>query len=279
MLTLRDLTKRFGAVQAVDGLSLEVRRGEVLGLLGPNGAGKSTTLAMAIGLVEPDAGTISYEGLGSPRSAAVRARIGYAPQSLALYEELTGAENLRFFARLQGVRPIRERVDAALERVQLTARAGDRVKTYSGGMQRRLNLAVALLNDPEFLLLDEPTAGVDPQSRNNILELVRSLADEGRTVVYTTHYMEEAARLCHRIAVMDHGRILDLGPLGELIARHGGATALTVERGDDAERRLVDDPVRELARLISDGDVTGVRIEPPDLETVFLSLTGRSLRD
>ncbi len=279
MLRLDSLAKRFGNVQAVSGLSLSVRRGEVLGLLGPNGAGKSTTLSMAIGLIAPDAGTVEYEGLGSPRSASVRARIGYAPQSLALYDELTGAENLRFFARLQGIRRIRERVDAALERVQLSARAGDRVRTYSGGMQRRLNLAVALLNDPEFLLLDEPTAGVDPQSRNNILELVRSLADEGRTVVYTTHYMEEAARLCHRIAVMDHGRILDVGPLGDLLARHGGATSLVVERGEATERKLVADPVRELGELLAAGGVTGVRVEPPDLETVFLSLTGRSLRD
>lgn len=279
MLRLDSLAKRFGAVQAVSGLSLSVRRGEVLGLLGPNGAGKSTTLSMAIGLLAPDAGTVEYEGLGSPRSASVRARIGYAPQSLALYDELTGAENLRFFARLQGIRRIRDRVDAALERVQLAARAGDRVRTYSGGMQRRLNLAVALLNDPEFLLLDEPTAGVDPQSRNNILELVRSLADEGRTIVYTTHYMEEAARLCHRIAVMDHGRILDVGPLGDLLARHGGATSLVVERGEAIERKLVADPVRELGELLSAGGVTGVRVEPPDLETVFLSLTGRSLRD
>lgn len=279
MLRLDSLAKRFGNVQAVSGLSLSVRRGEVLGLLGPNGAGKSTTLSMAIGLIAPDAGTVEYEGLGSPRSTSVRARIGYAPQSLALYDELTGAENLRFFARLQGIRRIRERVDAALERVQLSARAGDRVRTYSGGMQRRLNLAVALLNDPEFLLLDEPTAGVDPQSRNNILELVRSLADEGRTVVYTTHYMEEAARLCHRIAVMDHGRILDVGPLGDLLARHGGATSLVVERGEATERKLVADPVRELGELLAAGGVTGVRVEPPDLETVFLSLTGRSLRD
>jgi len=279
VLRLDSLAKRFGAVQAVSGLSLSVRRGEVLGLLGPNGAGKSTTLSMAIGLLAPDAGTVEYEGLGSPRSASVRARIGYAPQSLALYDELTGAENLRFFARLQGIRRIRDRVDAALERVQLAARAGDRVRTYSGGMQRRLNLAVALLNDPEFLLLDEPTAGVDPQSRNNILELVRSLADEGRTIVYTTHYMEEAARLCHRIAVMDHGRILDVGPLGDLLARHGGATSLVVERGEATERKLVADPVRELGELLSAGGVTGVRVEPPDLETVFLSLTGRSLRD
>jgi ABC-2 type transport system ATP-binding protein len=279
VLRLDSLAKRFGNVQAVSGLSLSVRRGEVLGLLGPNGAGKSTTLSMAIGLIAPDAGTVEYEGLGSPRSASVRARIGYAPQSLALYDELTGAENLRFFARLQGIRRIRERVDAALERVQLSARAGDRVRTYSGGMQRRLNLAVALLNDPEFLLLDEPTAGVDPQSRNNILELVRSLADEGRTVVYTTHYMEEAARLCHRIAVMDHGRILDVGPLGDLLARHGGATSLVVERGEATERKLVADPVRELGELLAAGGVTGVRVEPPDLETVFLSLTGRSLRD
>lgn len=279
MLRLDSLAKRFGSVQAVSGLSLSVRRGEVLGLLGPNGAGKSTTLSMAIGLLAPDAGTVEYEGLGSPRSASVRARIGYAPQSLALYDELTGAENLRFFARLQGIRRIRERVDAALERVQLSARAGDRVRTYSGGMQRRLNLAVAMLNDPEFLLLDEPTAGVDPQSRNNILELVRSLADEGRTVVYTTHYMEEAARLCHRIAVMDHGRILDVGPLSDLLARHGGATSVVVERGEAIERKLVADPVRELGELLAAGGVTGVRVEPPDLETVFLSLTGRSLRD
>ena len=279
MLTLHAIRKQFGPTVAVDGLSLEVGAGEVFGLLGPNGAGKSTTIAIATGLLAPDSGGVDILGLGSPTARAVRAHLGLAPQEITLYGELTARENLMFFARLYRVRDARRRVDELLARVELDGRANDRVAAFSGGMKRRLNLAAALVHDPKVVLLDEPTAGVDPQSRARILELVRELAREGRTIVYTTHYMEEAARICDRVCIVDHGRMLDLGTVSGLIARHGGQTAVTVERDGSEERVLTTDPVGEVSRQLATGGVTGVRVERPDLETVFLSLTGRSLRE
>lgn len=288
MLALRDIRRRFGQTIAVDGLTLEVRAGEVFGLLGPNGAGKSTTIAIATGLLLPDSGSVDLLGMGSPADPKVRMHLGLAPQEITLYAELTARENLRFFADLYGVANARARVDELLALVELDARAHDRVSTFSGGMKRRLNLAAALVHDPKLVLLDEPTAGVDPQSRNRILELVRRLAGEGKTVVYTTHYMEEAAKICDRVGIVDHGRLLDAGTVAELVARHGGQSAVTVERDGVEQRILTADPVAEVARqfTLADGGanatvgpVTGVRIERPDLETVFLALTGRSLRE
>ena len=286
MLRLRNLHKSFGPAAkrlvAVDGLSLEVARGEVFGLLGPNGAGKSTTIGMAVGLITPDEGSVEIEGAGAPTLAAARMHRGVAPQDLALYDELTGEENLRFFGKLYeltGTR-LRERVDAVLELVGLSPRRGDRVKAYSGGMKRRLNLAAALLHDPPLLLLDEPTAGVDPQSRNNLLEVVRELARRGRTIIYTTHYMEEASKLCDRVGIIDRGRLLALGTVAELTQKHGGKSVVTLHKGDDTHERIeTDDPVREIQRVLSNGHVQNVRIDRPDLESVFLGLTGRSLRD
>jgi ABC-2 type transport system ATP-binding protein len=290
VLALRDIRRRFGSTIAVDGLSLEVRTGEVFGLLGPNGAGKSTTIAIATGLLAPDAGSVDLLGLGSPSNPKVRMHLGLAPQEITLYAELTARENLRFFADLYGVTNARVRVDELLALVELDARANDRVATFSGGMKRRLNLAAALVHDPKLVLLDEPTAGVDPQSRNRILELVRRLAGEGKTVLYTTHYMEEAAKICDRVGIVDHGRMLDVGTVAELVARHGGQSAVTIERDGAEERILTADPVAEVARQFARAnsdrergevsrEVTGLRIERPDLETVFLSLTGRSLRE
>ena len=290
MLALRDIRRRFGSTIAVDGLSLEVRTGEVFGLLGPNGAGKSTTIAIATGLLAPDAGSVDLLGLGSPSNPKVRMHLGLAPQEITLYAELTARENLRFFADLYGVANARVRVDELLALVELDARANDRVATFSGGMKRRLNLAAALVHDPKLVLLDEPTAGVDPQSRNRILELVRRLAGEGKTVLYTTHYMEEAAKICDRVGIVDHGRMLDVGTVAELVARHGGQSAVTIERDGAEERIFTADPVAEVARQFARAnsdrergevgrEVTGLRIERPDLETVFLSLTGRSLRE
>jgi ABC-2 type transport system ATP-binding protein len=286
MLRLSNLRKSFGPaskrVVAVDGLSLDVARGEVFGLLGPNGAGKSTTIGMAVGLITPDEGTVQIEGAGAPTLPAARMHLGVAPQEIALYDELTGEENLRFFGKLHelsGAR-LRDRVDAVLELVGLSPRRGDRVKGYSGGMKRRLNLAAALLHDPPLLLLDEPTAGVDPQSRNNLLEVVRELARQGRTIIYTTHYMEEASKLCDRVGIMDRGRLLALGTVAELTQQHGGKSVVTIHKGDDTHERIeTDDPVREIQRVLSNGHVQNVRIDRPDLESVFLGLTGRSLRD
>jgi len=282
MLTLSNLTKSYGPLRAVDGLSLEVFPGEVFGLLGPNGAGKSTTIGMAVGLIRPDAGTVTVAGAGSPADPHVRARIGVAPQELALYDNLTGEENLRFFAGLYGLGGrTAGRVDAALDLVGLAPRRKDRVKTYSGGMKRRLNLAAAVVHDPPLLLLDEATAGVDPQSRNNILEVVRGLAEQGRTIIYTTHYMEEASRLCDRVGIIEKGRLLALGTPAELIRAHGGRSVVRVVGADGSERRIEsDDPLRDVARVIhADAAVSNVSIDQPDLESVFLNLTGRSLRD
>ena len=280
VLRLEGLRKRFGGVVAVDGLSLAVGRGEVLGFLGPNGAGKTTTLGMIVGAIEPDEGRVEIDGV-SPRAAGTRLRVGIAPQSIALYEDLTARENLLFFARLYGLSlgTARERADALLRRVELHARADDRGGGFSGGLQRRLNLAAPLVHDPQRVLLDEPTAGVDPQSRNQILELVRGLAAEGKTLLYSTHYMEEAQRLCSRVAIVDHGRLLLIDTVEALLARHGGRSVVHARRGDEEVRVETDDPVREVAAQLAAGGVTSLRIDRPDLESVFLTLTGRSLRD
>jgi ABC-2 type transport system ATP-binding protein len=285
MLTLTNLRKHFGPasrrVVAVDGVSLTVRKGEVFGLLGPNGAGKSTTIGMATGLISPDEGTVNIEGAGAPTTSTARLHLGVAPQELALYEQLTGEENLRFFGKLYELSgdALSKRLDTVLELVGLSPRRQDRVVTYSGGMKRRLNLAVALIHDPPLLLLDEPTAGVDPHSRNNLIDVVRKLASEGRTIIYTTHYMEEASKLCDRIAIMDKGKVLAQGTLSELTAAHGGHTVVTVSHGDSQERIETADPLKEIARVMAAGTATNVRIDAPDLESVFLALTGRSMRD
>lgn len=281
MLKLTSLRKTFGSIVAVDDLTLEIRRGEVLGLLGPNGAGKTTTVNMAIGLLPPDSGTVELDGQGSPQQAAVRRRIGVAPQEMAIYAELTGEENVRFFGRLQGLtgRELRQRAATALEFVGLTDRRRDQARTYSGGMQRRLNLAVAIVHDPDLLLLDEPTVGVDPQSRNAIFERIAALQERGRTIVYTTHYMEEAQRLCDRMCIIDHGRVLALDMVDALIAAHGGKSVVRAETPAGETRIETDDPVAELRRLQDAGTLEHFRVDRPDLEQVFLNLTGRHLRD
>jgi ABC-2 type transport system ATP-binding protein len=241
VLSVRNLRKSYGDRVAVEDLSFEVARGETFGFLGPNGAGKSTTIACMAGLLAPDSGEISLDG-GSPTDPEVRRSLGLAPQSLALYPELTADENLRFFGRLYGLAGagLARRIDWALELAGLADRRADRVGTYSGGMQRRLNLACALVHEPKMLLLDEPTAGVDPQSRNHVFTVIERLKAEGLTVVYTTHYMEEVERLCDRIAIIDHGRLLACDTLANLLARNPKAG---------------------------------------HLEAIFLDLTGRSLRD
>ena len=281
MLTLNNIRKAFGELVAVDDLSLEIARGEVFGLLGPNGAGKTTTVNMTVGLLAPDSGTVVVGGGGSPTSPAVRAKIGVAPQALALYEELTGEENVVFFAKLQGLsgRRLTERVRWALDFVGLWDRRRDYLRTYSGGMKRRLNLAVAVVHNPQLLLLDEPTVGVDPQSRNAIFENILALKEEGHTVVYTTHYMEEAQRLCQRVGVVDHGKLLALDTVDNLISNHGGESVLTVEREDGETTVETEDPLAELNRLQAQGPLLRFRVDRPNLERVFLNLTGRNLRD
>jgi ABC-2 type transport system ATP-binding protein len=247
---IEELRKSFGPVEAVCGISLEIPEGQTFGLLGPNGAGKTTTLSMLSTLLEPTSGDARIFGerlRGDVRS--VRRLVGLAPQEISLYPDLSAEENVRFFARLYGMRGSRlgERIDAVLELVGLDRWRRDRVRTFSGGMKRRLNLACGLVHEPRLLLLDEATAGVDPQSREHLLAAVERIAAGGATVLYTTHYMEEAERLCDRIAIMDEGRVIASGTLAELFALAEPAPAL------DAPR--------------------------PNLEGVFMRLTGRGLRD
>ena len=281
MLNLRDVRKSFGTIVAVDGLSLSVRKGEVLGLLGPNGAGKSTSVSLAVGLLVPESGTVTIEGHGNPAAPEVRQAIGVAPQALAVYDLLTGEENLRFFGEVYGLAGARldERVKWCLDFVGLADRKGDRAGGYSGGMKRRLNLAAAVLHEPELLLLDEPTVGVDPQSRIRIFESIEALHRDGRTIIYTTHYMEEAERLCDRIAIVDAGKLLALGTLAELIAAHGGPPTLVVTTNGSAQRLQTPDPLTTLNAIAASSRIDAFQMERPTLEQVFLRLTGRSLRD
>jgi ABC-2 type transport system ATP-binding protein len=296
MIEVRELRKTFGATPAVAGVSFDIRDGETFGLLGPNGAGKSTTIGMLIGAIKPDAGSVVMGGTAEPSQAAARMAIGVAPQSLSLYEELSAFENLRFFARLYRLSgaTLKERIDWALDFAGLADRQKDRVKTFSGGMKRRLNLAVALVHNPQVIFLDEPTAGVDPQSRNHIFEQIEQLRADGRTVVYTTHYMEEAQRLCDRVAIMDRGQILDLDSVAALVDRYGGRSVVKAQlRQLPADESILpspldglslrfesERPLEEVARLSSAGVAfQTLEVTRPDLETVFLTLTGRSLRD
>lgn len=272
--------KRYGSRVALDNLNLDVRRGEVFGLLGPNGAGKSTAMHIAVGLLSADTGSVRVLG-GDPRKAELRRRFGIAPQKLSLYEDLSGRENLVFFAHgfgLKGAR-LRERVDTALRFVALEDRQHDRVAGYSGGMQRRLNIAAAIVHEPELVLLDEPTVGVDPQSRNAIFDNVLALRAAGHTVVYTTHYMEEAERLCDRIAIVDQGRVLAMDSLEGLVRHHGGDAQLSIERGGRIEYLHGGDPVQLLGEALKQGPVDTFQLRRPSLEQVFLKLTGRQLRD
>jgi ABC-2 type transport system ATP-binding protein len=281
MLTLTHATKRYGKTLAVDDLTLEVRPGEIFGLLGPNGAGKSTTVHLAVGLLTPDAGAVAIGALGSPARPGTRKRVGVAPQALSLYDMLTGEENLTFFGRMYGLwgAPLAARVAWALDFVGLTDRRHDRAGVYSGGMKRRLNLAAAILHDPDLLLLDEPTVGVDPQSRNSLFENILALKRAGKTIVYTTHYMEEAARLCDRVAIVDRGKLLAQDTVPGLLAAHGARPVLVIESADGERRLATDDPLAALNRAAARGVVTGFRVEHATLEQVFLQLTGRTLRD
>ena len=281
MLKFQNANKSFGRIEAVRDLCLEVNPGEVFGLLGPNGAGKSTTINMATGLIPPDSGSVTIEG-ESPSNPGVRQRLGIATQALSIYEDLSARENLMFFGALYNLsrERLNDRVEAVLEFAGLTDRARDRVSHYSGGMKRRLNLAAALVHDPRLLLLDEPTVGVDPQSRNAIFECIKALSGEGHTIIYTTHYIEEAARLCDRVAIMDHGRLLALDSVPGLIAAHGGKSKIRVVYKDGREECILTaNPAGDLAEIQNSGEVLKFSVDGPDLEQVFLNLTGRELRD
>ena len=300
-LSLRGLGKDYGERTAVEAIDLDVLRGECLGLLGPNGAGKTTTISMACGVITPTRGSVAIAGIELARDPyAAKAKLGLVPQELAIYEELSGLENLRYFGALYGLAgtKLAARIDWALGVVGLRDRASEQVKRYSGGMKRRLNLAAGLLHEPELLVLDEPTVGVDPQSRNHIFETVRALRAKGMTVIYTSHYMEEVEALCDRVAIMDAGAIAATGTIAELIARHAGkgvelalsgdvdAAAAAAERHGSVERagnvlRVV--PAGKLAPLVEavEAVATVARIQSREatLETAFLALTGKTLRD
>ncbi len=309
VLEVRDLRKTFGELTAVDGISFAVREGEIFGFLGPNGAGKTTSISMICGLLTPTGGEVLVDGLPlRGRLREVKRRLGVVPQEVAIYEELTARENLEFWGGVYGLRgaPLKQRIGTVLAQVGLDERAREPVRRFSGGMKRRLNLAMGLIHDPRLVLLDEPTVGIDPQARHNILEVVREIAASGRTVLYTTHYLEEAEALCDRLAIIDHGRILAQGSVAELKAQLGEGSLLTVQGGFTAaqlQETVAAQPGlslleaaegRALLLVARDGPGVGhalealyrgrlavedVTIKEPNLEDLFLRLTGRELRD
>jgi ABC-2 type transport system ATP-binding protein len=296
MIRAEDLHKRFGELTAVDGLSFAVEKGETFGLLGPNGAGKTTTINMLVGALRPDGGKVIIDGIEDPTHPRARRQIGVAPQSIALYENLSAEENVAFFGSLYGLTGsgLAKRVAWALEFTGLEKRRKDRMKTFSGGMKRRLNMASAIVHKPHVLFLDEPTVGVDPQSRNYIFDNIEALRTDGTTILYTTHYMEEAERLCDRVAIVDQGKMLALDTVDGLIDAHGGQSVVLAtmdKEPDDPDQLhgeldgrslkiLTDHPLEEVAKLTDAGlHLTTLRVDRPDLEAVFLNLTGRSLRD
>ena len=305
MLILDHVTKRYGATTALNDISLSVAPGECFGLLGPNGAGKSTLMALAAGLRAPDEGRILLNGQSiSVAHPSTRGALGLVPQSIALYEDLSAEQNLRIFGELYGLRgrELQERIQEALEAVQLVDRRHDQVKVFSGGMQRRLNLVAAILHRPKLLLCDEPTVGVDPQSRNAIFDFLEARVRDGLTVIYSTHYMEEATRLCSRIGIIDHGKIHALGTLDELLAQlpfndeisfpaspaTAGLAARLVGHGeiipDEGAYRFHPAPGFKTSTFYAWSEEFGLSsrlfvIERPSLEAVFLHLTGRTLRE
>lgn len=307
MIRAEALHKKFGDKTAVDGISFAVEGGEIYGLLGPNGAGKTTTLSMLSGLLAPDSGRITFDGVDLARDPiGFKRRLGVVPQEIAVYEELSGLENVRFWGSLYGLsgKALGAAAERVLGQVELTGRARDAVKTYSGGMKRRLNLALGLVHAPRAVLLDEVTVGIDPQARASILDVVRAVADAGTAVIYTTHYLEEAERLCDRIAIVDHGRILAEGTLDELKARLGEEEVVTLTGRFEADAartalgglagvRVISAEPGRVAFTAGAGGAAGllgeiyrhglaidrVAIEPPSLNALFLRLTGRELRD
>jgi ABC-2 type transport system ATP-binding protein len=296
VIVVDDLRKSYGALRAVDGVTFSVRPGELFGILGPNGAGKTTTLEIIEGLRAPDAGDVSLLGHRPwPRNSQLLPRIGVQLQASAFFDRLTAREQIHTFASLYGV-PAGP-ADVWLERVGLSEKADTRTEKLSGGQLQRLSIACALVHDPEIVFLDEPTAALDPQARRNLWDLLRGLNDHGRTVVITTHYMDEAESLCDRVAIMDHGSILELDAPEALIRALDAGVRISVERAavapDDAgtidgvEQVEVDDlsvhlsthdPARVLSRLAELEALRGLQVESATLEDVFLTLTGREYR-
>ena len=308
-IQVQDLNKSFGELHAVQGASFHAEKGEVLSLLGPNGAGKSTTISMLCGLLPPTSGEAAIMGHSLSREPqAAKASLGVVPQDIALYPDLTARENLVFWGKMYGLRgaALNTRVDEVLAIIGLTDRQKDKVGTFSGGMKRRVNIGAALLHKPAVIIMDEPTVGIDPQSRRHILDNVKELNQQGMTVLYTTHYMEESAELSHHIAIMDKGRVIAYGTHDELIRLVGEQARIDLTVSGEKEQvlplwkaiegvskvdstngkvtALVDDSNLALPRLFETAAkcsvrITSVEIQEPNLETVFLHLTGRALRD
>lgn len=296
----RNITKSFAEVRALDDISMSIRQGDFFGLLGPNGAGKTTLMRILCGLLEPDKGEIRILDSKLERWQIPFA-MGVVPQDIALYEMLSAQGNLELFGKLRGIhgKVLHQRIDRILDQIGLSDRRRSRVKTFSGGMKRRLNLGVALLSEPRVLLLDEPTVGVDPQSRAGIFELLEDLHASGMTILYTTHYMEEAERLCRTIAILDHGKLLGMGSLDELVklVKTPRFVRVILRNEDEAapeipgaERKrsgmrveYVPSASEELANILAKlADFRGaqrVEVVSPNLEMLFLELTGRELRD
>ena len=309
MLQVENLAKVFGEIRAVDGVSFTAAAGRIFGLLGPNGAGKTTTISMIAGLVPPASGSIRVDGFDlRTQPAAVKRRLGVVPQEVALYEDLTACENLDFWGGIYGLRgkAMAARRDELLTLVGLADRAREPVRNFSGGMKRRLNLALGLVHTPRLVLLDEPTVGIDPQARINVLDVVRRLAQDGAAVLYTTHYLEEAESLCDELAIMDHGKIHAQGTIDTLKAELGEGSVLTiqgafsredaaavVERSGELQALEIDDGRAllnvprgragvgaALESLYGSGlQLSDVTVKEPNLQDLFLKLTGRELRD
>ena len=311
ILEVHDLVKKYGDFTAVKGISFDIKEGEIFSLLGPNGAGKTTTISMLSTLYTPTSGDATIGGHSITRDPmAVKQMIGVVPQEIALYEDLTARENLVFWGQMYGLtgKPLNNRVDEVLEQIGLTDKAKNRVKTYSGGMKRRVNIGVGLLHKPRLLFMDEPTVGIDPQSRRAILDTVKDLNKQGMTVLYTTHYMEEAQELSDRVGIIDHGDLIALGTQAELTKQVGQAETLILHIGENEDPEalakaisnvegvqkadvtnnevsvITPDAKDVLASVVTKANERGIKIRSidirePNLEAVFLHLTGRALRD
>lgn len=309
LLEISGLKKYFKNIKAVDGISFNVEKGEILGLLGPNGAGKSTTINMIATLIVPDEGSIRFGGEDIiKRPKCIQQSLGLVPQEIALYPSLTGLENLKFWGKAYGLggEALSKRIKEVSEVIGIEDRLRDKVSKYSGGMKRRLNIGAALLHEPEFIIMDEPTVGIDPQSRNHILNTVKELSKNGATIIYTSHYMEEVEMLCSRVCIMDGGRVIAAGTKDEITASIGGQYAIELKLG--REDKALCESLRKLDCVIavnmeetdmriavkaeekstqsvldviakSGAELKSLDIEKANLETVFLNLTGRALRD